>query len=287
MGNIAVIRSGANNSGRMVFETASAGTVSEKMTILPTGNVGIGTSAPGERLDLRGNLRVGGSTTSNYIAFHGTTGDGPGSFDHGYIGERIFSGTESSELIIFKGNDVEGVSGPDRIRHIAANHVFDTYASALGGSFAVISASTVPTTKMIIRQDGNVGIGTATPSQKLHVVGNTIITGSTEIGDSLQGTAALTTTSTTQTSMFTFAIATYRSAKIVLQASSGSNMQVTELLMVHNGTNIFTTEYGIIKTAANVFTVDTDISSGNARILVTSATATSTSYKLKYELIKI
>lgn len=107
------------------------------------------------------------------------------------------------------------------------------------------------------------------------------------LGDSLQGTAALTTTSTAQTSMFTFAIATYRSAKVILQASSGSNMQVTELLMIHNGTNIFTTEYGIIKTASDVFTVDTDISSGNARILVTSATTTSTSYKLKYELIEI
>lgn len=107
------------------------------------------------------------------------------------------------------------------------------------------------------------------------------------LGDSLQGTAALTTTNTTQTSIFTFAIATYRSAKVVLQASSGSNMQVTELLMIHDGTNIFTTEYGIIKTASDVFTVDTDILSGNARILVTSATTTSTSYKLKYDLIEI
>jgi hypothetical protein len=145
----------------------------ERFRITENGNVGIGTTTPGELLDVRGNLRVGGSSTSNYIAFHGTTGDNPAGFNHGYIGERIFSGTESSELVIFKGNDVEGAPGPDRIRHIAANHLFDTYGSALSGTFAEVSASTVPTTKMIITQAGNVGIGTTSTDGKLTVVTDT------------------------------------------------------------------------------------------------------------------
>ena len=55
---------------------------------------------------MRGNLRVGGNTQANYISFFGTNGDGPGSFDTTFIGERIYGGTEQSELLLFKGNDM-------------------------------------------------------------------------------------------------------------------------------------------------------------------------------------
>ena len=43
-----------------------------------------------------------------------------------------------NELVIFKGNDGSGnTSGPDRIRHIAAEHIFQTYTSS-GQSFSTI-----------------------------------------------------------------------------------------------------------------------------------------------------
>jgi hypothetical protein len=116
-------------------------------------------------------LRIGSSNTENYISFRGTTGDAPGSFNHTYIGEYLYGGTESSELLLFKGNDVEGPSGPDRIRLIGANHVFQTYNSAFSGTFTAIASSAVPITRLIIRQNGNVGIGTIDPSELLHVNG--------------------------------------------------------------------------------------------------------------------
>jgi hypothetical protein len=49
---IGAFRSGADNSGRLAFNTTNAGTDSEKMTILPSGNVGIGTTAPIAPLDI-------------------------------------------------------------------------------------------------------------------------------------------------------------------------------------------------------------------------------------------
>jgi hypothetical protein len=51
-------------------------------------------------------LKIGTSNTENYIAFRGTTGDQPGDFNHGYIGERLYGGAEQSELLLFKGNCV-------------------------------------------------------------------------------------------------------------------------------------------------------------------------------------
>lgn len=112
-----------------------------------------------------GTLKIGtSSNTENYIAFRGTTGDLPGNFDHGFIGERLYGGTESSELLLFKGNDIEGISGPDRIRLLAANHVFDTYTVGLSGSFSTVGGTTSNVyTRMIIKKNGNIGIGTTSP----------------------------------------------------------------------------------------------------------------------------
>ena len=83
-------------------------------------------------LTVTGQLKIGAVGSQNWISFAGTTGDGGGSatYTTTYIGERIYSGTEQAELIIYKGNDYASSSGPDRIRMIAANHCFDVYATS-------------------------------------------------------------------------------------------------------------------------------------------------------------
>jgi len=145
--------------------------VSEVFTVLrSSGNVGVGTTTPGEKFDVFGNMRIG-STDSNYIAFRGTTGDGAGSYDHTYIGERVHAAGESSELLLFKGNDSDNASGPDRIRLAGGNILFDTYATpdAPSGTFEAVATSPMISTKMIIKGNGNVGIGTSAPTQALQV----------------------------------------------------------------------------------------------------------------------
>lgn len=103
-------------------------------------------------ITMSGDLHIGDATSPNTIYFYGTTGDEPGNYSHTFIAERIWGGTESSELVLFKGNDlslnntdattVSGV-GPDRIRHIAAAHLFQTYASSISGSVESICTSSV------------------------------------------------------------------------------------------------------------------------------------------------
>ena len=103
-------------------------------------------------ITMSGDLKIGNGTSPNTIYFYGTTGDGPGSYSHTFIAERFWGGTESGELVLFKGNDLSlsgtdattvGGAGPDRIRHIAAAHLFQTYASSISGTVESICTSSV------------------------------------------------------------------------------------------------------------------------------------------------
>ena len=100
-------------------------------------------------ITMSGDLKIGNGTSPNTIYFYGTTGDSPGGYNHTFIAERLWGGTECSELVLFKGNDlgngtdavnVNG-SGPDRIRHIAAAHLFQTYTAALSDSVEDVCTS--------------------------------------------------------------------------------------------------------------------------------------------------
>lgn len=100
-------------------------------------------------ITMSGDLKIGNATSPNTIYFYGTTRDGPGDYSHTFIAERLWGGTESGELVLFKGNDIgngtdaitAGNTGPDRIRHIAAAHLFQTYTTVLSGSVESVCTS--------------------------------------------------------------------------------------------------------------------------------------------------
>jgi hypothetical protein len=149
------------------------------------GSVGIGTTDPSSNLhivgdsQIDGTLKIGSSKTENYIVFRGTNLDGnsPGQtpYNHTFIGERIYeSGTERSELLLFKGNDTNVSTGPDRIRLVAAEIRLDTYSegnASVSGTFSGVGNTTRTTNKVIVTTAGLVGIGTTNPTSKLVVNG--------------------------------------------------------------------------------------------------------------------
>ena len=63
-----------------------------------------------------------------------------------------------------------------------------------------------------------------------------------------------------------FAIATYRSAEYLIQASNSTAYQVSKVLVVHDGTTAYATEYAIVNSAAQMLTLGVTRNNANVEL---------------------
>ena len=165
MGDLKFIRTAANENS-LIWTTRHGSSFHDRFTIKSNGNVGIGTTNPGEELEVNGEIearkgvRLGtasannGTTTllmRNYDATLVDAGDIQGRIQ---MTGRYWSGS-SSQLV------------ESRIEH--GHQISD----GNGGSFLQFLTQTGgsgPAIRMRIDKDGQVGIGTTSPTNKLQVV---------------------------------------------------------------------------------------------------------------------
>ena len=97
------------------------------------------------------------------------------------------------------------------------------------------------------------------------------------LDDSVISSASLTTSTTNANQVIdSFTAANFRVVKYLINVTSGSSYQVTEVLAVHDGTTVYINEYGSIATATELATFDADINSNNFRLLTTPVNAVTT-----------
>ena len=119
-------------------------------------------------------------------------------------------------------------------------------------------------------------------------VGGTVYASSFSINGVYDQISSTLTTSNTNTNQVALSIdaSSFRTAKMFVQVTSGSNYHSQEILMVHDDSQVYMTEYAMVNTGAIGSTFDGDISGGNMRFLVTPTNAVTT-YKIACSVMRI
>jgi len=95
---------------------------------------------------------------------------------------------------------------------------------------------------------------------------------------SLKPSSTLLPSASTYQVADSFQALSFRTAKYIVQMTSGTDYHATEVLLIHDGTSVYMTEYGSMFTNVSLGDIDADIVDGIVRLLV-SPTSINTTVK--------
>ncbi len=253
-----IVSTGTTGSSGAVTQTATA-----RLTIAPGGQATFANDVV-----VTGDLAVnGGDITTSATTFNllNTTATTVNAFG---AGTTVSIGAATGTTTINNANTV--VTGD-----LAVNGA-DITTTATGTATVF---NTNATTVNFAGAGTTVTIGAAT--------GTTTVNNALVVKQSIQTTAEVTGITTTATAVDSWAVATYRTAKYVLQVTctAGTNVssyQSSEILVIHNGTTATMAEYAVIKTGSNeLATFTVDINGGNVRLLAVAGAGDTITVKVQ------
>lgn len=154
-------------------------------------------------------------------------------------------------------------------------------STTVTGQFSVINNSV---TDLFVGTNGYVGIFNTSPAEALDVIGNAKISGNLDIGSiSIDNRASIDTNGFTTTATTTVALTT--STRNAMQAMvyivQGANVHTVQALVVRvDATTALLTTFAEMYNTSSLASFTADVSGGAVRLLVTPASATSTTFSV-------
>jgi hypothetical protein len=182
---------GSNITNAIADSTQIGPSDTAKMTILSTGNVGIGTSSPTTKMQI--------SAASPMVRLEDSSGAGTGGFTYTVNGTEKSAVKLSDQKVTIAAGDTSWLTGNginvNSVGHYTGDYTFNvtsgattlkfrnftggtdygiiTVGTGVGGSMHLQAAGA--TTQLYLKGDGNVGIGTITPRGGLDVTNGAIL----------------------------------------------------------------------------------------------------------------
>jgi len=182
--------------------------------------------------------------------------------------------TAGTDISVTNGN---GVSGNPTI------NATSTLATVTGrGATTSAAISITDTTSATSTTTGALKVtGGISTEDNVHVGG--------EVRDDFVHTKSKseTVSSTSVTTVDTFAVSEYRSGRYIIQISQGTDYQMSEFRIIHDGTTTYITEYAVLETNGELGDFTADIEGTDVRIRVEMNSANSATIKLNRTLITI
>lgn len=271
------LRSDANDSASGVITFENGNTTYGTATAI-SAEFGVNTSSAGA-------IKFHGITPSSFGLIQQTTENlhidcvGGGLYLNYYDGNFVIFGSGSGSTVAVMGPDGDLWKG-------SSDNTGDKYWHAGNdGPGSGLDADTVDglnpsssnTASTIVSRDasGNFSAGTITATS--YNVG-------TDVGISTTRTTVATTSPTTIDS---FAVATYRSARVQVQITQSTNYQTSDVLVIHDGSTASVVEYGSIATNDYLGTFSATVSGGNCLLQINMGSATSATVKVLSQRITV
>lgn len=100
-------------------------------------------------------------------------------------------------------------------------------------------------------------------------------------------TNAITFSSSSPTQIYSFSASQYRSARLQIQITQGTDYQTSDILLIHNGSVVNIVEYASISTNDYLGTFDALINSGNVSLRVLMGSSSSSTIKVVSQTISL
>ena len=223
-------------------------------------------SASGQLIAASADFNDGNISSVGIIDLDTIRGDGDTNTNIAFGGDKItFKAGNEALLTLTEG---EAITGRDVVI-VGDGGDVDFQVKTTGDDNAIYA----------LGSSDNVGIGTNAPAKKLTVVGDISSSGDMFSGQFIQLTNS-------QSVVDTFSTSSFQTCKYVLQVTSASNIQSSEMLVMQNSSNAFNTEYAQINSGLNLVNFSSKVNTERGAVeLIGSSSFISCSVKFVRTLI--